>query len=157
MIIYNIKNHWVKKLPLQNNNLKRWPFYFVCNRIWPFYFLIYWEWPIHFFNNRRWPFYFLLCRFRIIPRLLRDVSNVDTSTTVLGHPVSFPVCIAPTACHRRAHDIGEIGTARGRLQIILEWIQVIDIKKSRNDLFEIIFASSLLVSFDHIILYNCLS
>src|ERR687885_507623 len=34
------------------------------------------------------------------PRVLEDVSSVDTSTTVLGAPVSLPVLLAPTAGHK---------------------------------------------------------
>lgn len=52
-------------------------------------------------------------RYQIIPRVLRDVSKVNTGTTVLGHPVAFPVCIAPTAMHGHAHSDAELGTARG--------------------------------------------
>jgi isopentenyl diphosphate isomerase/L-lactate dehydrogenase-like FMN-dependent dehydrogenase len=32
----------------------------------------------------------------VIPRVMRDVSRVDTSTTVLGIPMPFPLVIAPT-------------------------------------------------------------
>jgi 4-hydroxymandelate oxidase len=41
-----------------------------------------------------------------------DVSRIDTSTIVLGSPVSMPVLIAPTAFHRLAHPEGELATAR---------------------------------------------
>jgi (S)-2-hydroxy-acid oxidase len=37
------------------------------------------------------------------PRVLRDVSSVDLSTTVLGTKVSLPVLIAPCGGHKRAH------------------------------------------------------
>ncbi|KAG0333625.1 Hydroxyacid oxidase 1 [Podila humilis] len=43
-------------------------------------------------------------RIRLRPRILRDVSKVDTSTTLLGHTVSSPICIAPTAMQRLAND-----------------------------------------------------
>lgn len=52
-------------------------------------------------------------RIRLRPRVLRDVGNVDTSTTVLGQAVGSPVMVAPTAFHRLAHDAGEEETARG--------------------------------------------
>ena len=52
-------------------------------------------------------------RVRLRPRVLRDVSTVDTSTTLLGTPVPSPVMVAPTAFHRLAHDGGEEETARG--------------------------------------------
>lgn len=51
-------------------------------------------------------------RLRLRPRVLRDVSAVDTSTTVLGARVACPIGIAPTAEHRAAHDDGELATAR---------------------------------------------
>ncbi len=52
-------------------------------------------------------------RIRFRPRILRDVSSVSTATTVLGHDLITPVCVAPTAMHRAAHPMGEIATARG--------------------------------------------
>jgi 4-hydroxymandelate oxidase len=45
-------------------------------------------------------------------RILVDVSERDLSTTVLGHDVSMPVLIAPTAFHRLAHPDGEVAMAR---------------------------------------------
>ena len=47
------------------------------------------------------------------PRVLVDVSSCDTSTTVLGQPVSMPILVAPTAFHGLVHPDGELGTARG--------------------------------------------
>jgi len=52
-------------------------------------------------------------RFRLRPRVLRDMSDVRTATTVLGTPVTAPVLIAPSAMHRFVHDDGELATARG--------------------------------------------
>jgi 4-hydroxymandelate oxidase len=52
-------------------------------------------------------------RLRLRPRVLRDVSKVTTSTTVLGTPVSVPMLVAPTAYQRLAHDDGERATAQG--------------------------------------------
>jgi 4-hydroxymandelate oxidase len=49
----------------------------------------------------------------LAPRVLRDVSAVDTGTALLGTAVSTPVCVAPTAFHRLAHPDGEVATARG--------------------------------------------
>jgi 4-hydroxymandelate oxidase len=51
-------------------------------------------------------------RLRLRPRILRDVSHVSTSATVLGHQLSTPVMVAPTAMQRAAHPDGEIATAR---------------------------------------------
>ena len=50
---------------------------------------------------------------RLRPRVLRDVTVVDTGTTLLGHPVATPIVVAPTAFHRMAHPDGEPGSARG--------------------------------------------
>jgi 4-hydroxymandelate oxidase len=49
-------------------------------------------------------------RFR--PRMLRDVSKVQTQTTVLGHDVAAPVLVAPWTLQRAAHPDGELATAR---------------------------------------------
>ena len=46
------------------------------------------------------------------PRVLVDVSEVSTATTVLGTPVAMPVLVAPTALQRMAHPDGEPGMAR---------------------------------------------
>jgi 4-hydroxymandelate oxidase len=48
----------------------------------------------------------------LVPRVLLDVSSVDTSVSVLGKPIDFPVILAPTALHRLAHPEGEKRTAR---------------------------------------------
>lgn len=39
-------------------------------------------------------------RLRIRPRFLRDVSHRDLSTTILGQPVTLPVCASPSAMQR---------------------------------------------------------
>ena len=46
------------------------------------------------------------------PRVLRDLSALDLSTTVLGTKVSLPVLIAPCGAHKRAHPEGELATYR---------------------------------------------
>jgi len=51
-------------------------------------------------------------RRRIVPRVLRDVSAVDTTVEVLGRTWRWPVFLAPTAFHRLAHPDGELATAR---------------------------------------------
>jgi 4-hydroxymandelate oxidase len=52
-------------------------------------------------------------RWIIRPRVLVDVSNVDTRTTVLGTQTPFPILLAPTAFQRMAHREGELATAQG--------------------------------------------
>jgi 4-hydroxymandelate oxidase len=46
------------------------------------------------------------------PRVLRDVSALDLSTTVLGGKVNLPVLIAPCGGHKKAHPEGEFATYR---------------------------------------------
>ena len=46
------------------------------------------------------------------PRVLVDVSVIDTSTTLLGTPVRLPVGVAPTALHGLCCPDGELATAR---------------------------------------------
>ncbi|KAJ2334914.1 Hydroxyacid oxidase 1 [Coemansia sp. RSA 2681] len=48
----------------------------------------------------------------IRPRVLRDVSTVSLSTSLLGEQIASPICIAPTAMQRMAHPDGELATAR---------------------------------------------
>lgn len=51
-------------------------------------------------------------RVRLRYRVLRDVSERDLSTRVLGHRVSMPVLVAPTGFQAMAHPEGEVATAR---------------------------------------------
>jgi 4-hydroxymandelate oxidase len=51
-------------------------------------------------------------RYVLRTRVLIDVSRVDTSTTVLGTPVSLPVLLAPVAAHKLCCEEGELATAR---------------------------------------------
>ncbi len=46
------------------------------------------------------------------PRMMTDVSVIDTATSVLGHPISFPVMPAPSGAHCRAHVDGELATVK---------------------------------------------
>ena len=46
------------------------------------------------------------------PRVLRNVSALDLSTTVLGKKVSLPVLLAPCGGHKKAHPEGELATYR---------------------------------------------
>jgi 4-hydroxymandelate oxidase len=49
---------------------------------------------------------------RLRPRMLRDVTETSTGSTVLGHRTSTPIMIAPTAMHRLVLEEGELATAR---------------------------------------------
>jgi isopentenyl diphosphate isomerase/L-lactate dehydrogenase-like FMN-dependent dehydrogenase len=51
-------------------------------------------------------------RRKLRPRVLVDVGNVSTRTTVLGTEIALPVLIAPLAMQRMAHTDGEEATAR---------------------------------------------
>jgi 4-hydroxymandelate oxidase len=46
------------------------------------------------------------------PRVLVDVGAVSVATKVLGHELSFPVLLAPTALNRLGHADGELAAAR---------------------------------------------
>lgn len=51
---------------------------------------------------------------RLVPRIMRDVSTVDTTVEYFGCRLSMPVLVAPTAFHILADpDGGEVSTARG--------------------------------------------
>jgi L-lactate dehydrogenase (cytochrome) len=58
-------------------------------------------------------------RVEFIPSVLRDVSAVDLSTTILGRPASMPLVFAPTGFTRLMHEEGEPSVARvaGRMGI----------------------------------------
>jgi 4-hydroxymandelate oxidase len=52
-------------------------------------------------------------RIRLRPRILVDVSQIDTRVKLFGHELPFPILLAPTAYHKLAHPEGEIATAKG--------------------------------------------
>ena len=54
-------------------------------------------------------------RFRFLPRVLRDVTEVDLATTLLGTDVQSPFAIAPTTLQRAAHPRGEVAMAEAAL------------------------------------------
>jgi len=51
-------------------------------------------------------------RIRLLPRMLRDVSQVSPACAPAGRPLSMPLLLAPTAMHKLAHPEGELATAR---------------------------------------------
>jgi L-lactate dehydrogenase (cytochrome) len=51
-------------------------------------------------------------RVEFLPRVLRDVSAVSTSTTILGVPSALPFAFAPTGFTRMMHAAGECAVAR---------------------------------------------
>jgi isopentenyl diphosphate isomerase/L-lactate dehydrogenase-like FMN-dependent dehydrogenase len=51
-------------------------------------------------------------RWRLLPRVLVDVGETSTATTVLGRELSMPILVAPVAFQALAHPDGEAGMAR---------------------------------------------
>jgi lactate 2-monooxygenase len=49
---------------------------------------------------------------RIVPRMLRDVSERDLSTTLLGTAMPAPLMLAPIGVQKVVHEDGELATAR---------------------------------------------
>jgi 4-hydroxymandelate oxidase len=52
-------------------------------------------------------------RLRLLPRVLRDVTDVRTATTLLGTPVRTPLAVAPSTMQRALDPDGEVAMARG--------------------------------------------
>lgn len=51
-------------------------------------------------------------RHRLVPRVLRDVREIDLTSRFLGTPAAVPVGIAPTTLQRAADPDGEVAMAR---------------------------------------------
>ena len=49
----------------------------------------------------------------ILPRVLNDVSRIDTRLSLCGRPHAFPILLAPTGYHRLVHAVGEFATVEG--------------------------------------------
>ncbi|RMY50897.1 hypothetical protein D0863_14745 [Hortaea werneckii] len=56
-------------------------------------------------------------RVHLIPRVLRNVSAVDTTISLFGAQYALPVGIAPSAMQRLASSLGEIDTARAAAKL----------------------------------------
>ncbi len=52
-------------------------------------------------------------RLRLRPRVLNDITNIDTGVSVLGARLETPIMVAPFGRHRLFHPEGERATARG--------------------------------------------
>lgn len=50
---------------------------------------------------------------KINPSVLNDISKLDTTVTLFGHKLAYPILIAPTAFHKIMHPEGELATAKG--------------------------------------------
>src|SRR3954452_10820720 len=55
------------------------------------------------------------------PRVLRDLTDVDTSTTLLGRPMAYPLVLAPTGFTRIADPDGELAVARAAVRADLPY------------------------------------
>ncbi|XP_050498004.1 2-Hydroxyacid oxidase 1-like [Diabrotica virgifera virgifera] len=51
-------------------------------------------------------------KYRIRPKYMRNVSNRNLSTNILGKPVAVPIGISPSAYQKIAHPDGECATAK---------------------------------------------
>ncbi|KAK7419366.1 hypothetical protein QQX98_003318 [Neonectria punicea] len=51
-------------------------------------------------------------RYKIRPRVLRDLSGLDTSTTLFGTKVTFPFGFSPSTMQTLAHPDEEVGTSK---------------------------------------------
>lgn len=56
-------------------------------------------------------------RYRIVPRVLRDISERDLSTTLLGRELTAPVGLAPVGGQAAYHEDGELAPARAAADI----------------------------------------
>ncbi|HEY0703573.1 MAG TPA: alpha-hydroxy acid oxidase [Candidatus Acidoferrales bacterium] len=63
-------------------------------------------------NTARWNVE-SLTHLRLKPRVMVNVSKIDTSTRLLGHDLPHPILVAPTSSHLLVHPEAEIATARG--------------------------------------------
>lgn len=56
-------------------------------------------------------------RWRIVPRMLRDVAERDLSTTVLGTAMPAPIGLAPIGVQSIVHEQAELAVARAAAQV----------------------------------------
>jgi 4-hydroxymandelate oxidase len=52
-------------------------------------------------------------RIALRPRVLQDISRIDTSVALFGVPLAFPILLAPVAYQKLMHPEGEMAAARG--------------------------------------------
>ncbi|KAL6922883.1 hypothetical protein FSST1_000157 [Fusarium sambucinum] len=51
-------------------------------------------------------------KYRLRPRVLVDVSKADTTTSLFGQNIAFPLCVSPAGIQAMAHPDGELATSR---------------------------------------------
>jgi lactate 2-monooxygenase len=61
-------------------------------------------------------------RYRIVPRMLRDVAERDLSVELLGQKLPAPVLLAPIGVQTAAHPDGERATARAAAELDLPMV-----------------------------------
>jgi len=61
-------------------------------------------------------------RWRLVPRLLRDVSQRDLSVTLFGQRLPVPVLLAPIAAQTVAHPDGELATVRAATELDVPFV-----------------------------------
>ena len=61
-------------------------------------------------------------RWRIVPRMLEDVSERDLSTTVLGTAMPAPVLLAPVGVQSIVHPDGELASARAAASLGVPYV-----------------------------------
>jgi len=61
-------------------------------------------------------------RWRIVPRMLRDVSQRDLSVEVLGHTLPAPVLLGPVGVQGIIHEQGEMATASAASSLGLPFV-----------------------------------
>jgi hypothetical protein len=52
------------------------------------------------------------------PRVLVDVTHIDTGRMLLGQSMEHPILLAPTSSHLLAHPDAEVATARGAAAVV---------------------------------------
>lgn len=55
------------------------------------------------------------------PRVMRDVSNLDTSVSIFGKTATMPVILSPTGFTRIAHSEGELAVTRAAARAGVPW------------------------------------
>ncbi|KAF4462973.1 (S)-2-hydroxy-acid oxidase [Fusarium albosuccineum] len=51
-------------------------------------------------------------KYRLRPRVLVDVSKADTTISLFGQKIAFPLCLSPAGIQAMAHPDGELATSR---------------------------------------------
>ncbi|KAJ5313570.1 uncharacterized protein N7443_000454 [Penicillium atrosanguineum] len=51
-------------------------------------------------------------KYRLLPRVLKDVSQVSTKISVFGREIAFPLCVSPAGLQGMAHPDAELATSK---------------------------------------------